>query len=75
MKTIALIIAASMLVINMVLGTTNFSDTEHGDKYCAKSISGVLTIMHEGKPISANILLTNGTTLKMDGTIHKKRRY
>ncbi|MCD6019727.1 MAG: hypothetical protein K0S53_2848 [Bacteroidetes bacterium] len=44
---------------------------KHPEKYCAKMQDGLKVVMHEGKPITSEVTLKNGTTIKPDGTITK----
>ncbi|MBL7922377.1 MAG: hypothetical protein JNJ40_18825 [Bacteroidia bacterium] len=45
---------------------------QNGDKYCAKLKDGKIMVVHEGNPITADITLTNGSTIKSDGTVITK---
>ncbi len=45
---------------------------QNEDKYCAKLKDGKIMVVHEGSPIAADITLTNGTTIKSDGTVINK---
>lgn len=45
---------------------------QNEDKYCAKLKDGKVMVVHEGSPIAADITLTNGTTIKSDGTVINK---
>lgn len=45
---------------------------DHPGQYCAKMKDGKLVVMHEGKPITNDVFLKNGTTIKPDGTIITK---
>lgn len=40
--------------------------------YCAKMKDGKLVVMHDGKPITGDVFLKNGTTIKPDGTVITK---
>jgi hypothetical protein len=42
------------------------------DQYCAKMRDGKMIVIHEGKEIGADVFLTNGTTVKPDGTVISK---
>jgi len=42
------------------------------DQYCAKMRDGKMVVMHEGKEITSDVFLKNGTTVKPDGTIISK---
>jgi hypothetical protein len=41
-------------------------------KYCAEMKNGKLTIMNEGKEMTADVTLANGTKIMMDGTVMMK---
>ncbi len=69
MKTLAFLISACALSFNTLAG--NIESNEHGDKYCAKTKNGKLTIMHEGKELTSDVTLSNGTRIAMNGTITK----
>jgi hypothetical protein len=69
MKKIAMLIAASILSFNIIAGNDN---PERGDKYCAKMKAGKIVMMHSGIELTKSVTLTNGTTIKPDGTIMKK---
>lgn len=45
---------------------------KHGDKYCTKMKDGVLKVMHEGKAITMDVKLADGSTIKPDGMLMKK---
>ena len=68
MKTIGLIIAAGMLSLNALAGGIKANP----DKYCTKMEGGKMVVMHEGKTITKDVTLANGTVVKTDGTIVKK---
>jgi hypothetical protein len=38
-------------------------------KYCAEMRKGKLTVLNEGKPITTDVMLDNGTKIMMDGTV------
>jgi hypothetical protein len=77
MKTLILIATAGLLAFNLQAGegkvhTDASAKTVHGDKYCAKMKDGKLTVMHEGNVLAADASLSNGGTVRTDGTIVKK---
>jgi hypothetical protein len=39
----------------------------HGEKYCTKMENGALKVMHEGKEITADVMLEDGSTIKPNG--------
>lgn len=45
---------------------------DNPNQYCAKMKDGKLVVMHDGKPITGDIFLKNGTTIKPDGTVITK---
>lgn len=45
---------------------------DHGDKYCAKLKDGKMVVMHKGSPITVDVRLENGATVKTDGTVLMK---
>lgn len=68
MKTLTFLIAACTLTYSAVAGNPT---NDHSDKYCAKTKNGKLTIMHEGKELTSETTLSNGTRVSMDGTVTK----
>lgn len=45
---------------------------DNPNQYCAKMKDGKLVVMHEGKAITGDVFLKNGTTIKPDGTVITK---
>ena len=68
MKTLITLIAASVFSFSAAAHGLK----EHPEKYCAKMQDGKKTVMHQGKAITAEVTLENGTKIKPDGTITKK---
>jgi len=68
MKTIFSLIAATIFTFS----TFAVNITDHNDNYCAKMKDGVKVIMHDGKQLTAEVTLTDGSRLKTDGSVVKK---
>ena len=47
---------------------TRFAQTEPS-QYCAKLRDGKMIVMHQGKELTGDVFLTNGATVKPDGTV------
>jgi hypothetical protein len=69
MKTLCMAIIAGMLSFNTIAGGNT---KENPTKYCSEMKDGKLVVMHEGKVITADVTLADGTMVKMDATIVKK---
>jgi hypothetical protein len=65
MKTIIVVMLASILSVYAITDTVLI----HPEKYCAKMKDGKKVVMHEGKPITKEVVLTNGTRILVNGTI------
>jgi hypothetical protein len=61
--------AIIFLFIAAVFSLNTIAADPHGDKYCAKMRDGKMVIMYEGKTVTADVTLANGTLIKTDGTI------
>jgi hypothetical protein len=68
MKTIATFIIASIFSLNILAGNDTIN---HPDKYCAKIKDGKKVVMHQGKAITTEVTLSNGTKIQTDGIIIK----
>ncbi|MBI2268963.1 MAG: hypothetical protein HYU69_01245 [Bacteroidetes bacterium] len=66
MKTKLFLIAAIIFSISVS------AENSFKHEYCAKLKDGILTVTHEGTPITSDITLANGTTIKIDGTVIQK---
>ena len=66
MKTIFFIIAAGILSLNAIDDLPNKFEQNN---YCAEMRDGILTIVHDGSAINSDITLSNGTTVKVDGSV------
>ncbi len=42
------------------------------DKYCAQMKDGLLRVVHDGQVLTQDVILENGTKIKVDGTIIRK---
>lgn len=71
MKNLILIIAF-IFSLNTVSSNSDNGPYQNEDKYCAKLKDGKITIVHEGSAIAADVILTNGTKIKSDGTVINK---
>lgn len=67
MKKVIALIIVSILSVNVFAGDTK----NHPDKYCAKMKDGKKVIMHQGNPVTTDVILANGTKIQTDGTIIK----
>jgi hypothetical protein len=65
MKTITTFIIASIFSLNILAGDT----ANHPDKYCARIEDGKKVVMHQGKVITADVILSNGTKIQTDGIV------
>ncbi len=72
MKTVIMLIACSMLMLSAKIEDGNHRSKDHPNKYCAQMKDGQLVVMHEGAALMADVTLSNGSTIKPDGTILKK---
>lgn len=72
MKTIVFAMTICLISTTIISAKAISTLDEHGDKYCAKMKNGKLTMMHEGKELTADVTLDNGTRIKTDGTVVKK---
>lgn len=63
------LIAACVLSLSMAAG--NGTQTEP-ERYCAKMENKVFVILFQGKALTRDVSLNDGTQLLMDGTIVKK---
>ena len=68
MKTLFFIVAAGILSLNAINDLPN----KLANSYCAEMRDGILQIVHDGVAISSDITLSNGTTIKTDGTVVSK---
>jgi hypothetical protein len=65
----------SVLAGGLLLSCSVFAQVQHSDstkRYCAKLMDGIVIMTEEGRQVSQEITLSNGTMIKSDGTITKK---
>ena len=63
------LIAACMLTLSMAAGNGLQTQPE---RYCAAMENNKFVILYQGKPLTRNVNLSDGTQLLQDGTIVKK---
>ncbi len=68
MRTIIFIIAAGILSLNAVDDFPN----RLNEIYCAEMKDGIITVLSEGKAIGTDVVLQNGTTVTLHGTVIAK---
>jgi len=64
--------AAIALVLSLNIIAQNNSPKSLGNVYCAKMRDGIIVVIYQDNPITSDILLDNGATIKPDGTIITK---
>ncbi|HXU26739.1 MAG TPA: DUF6799 domain-containing protein [Bacteroidia bacterium] len=64
--------AAIALVLSLNIIAQNNNPKSFGSSYCAKIKDGVIVVIYQDNPITSDILLDNGATIKPDGTILTK---
>jgi hypothetical protein len=72
MKKIILLAAFCAATMMVNAGDDPKNPKMHGEKYCTKMKDGMLKVMHEGKEITADVMLDDGSTIKPDGMLMKK---
>jgi hypothetical protein len=74
MKKIILILATATLALTGFAGNDGDDKKrkKDPDKYCAEFKDGVLSVMHNGEALTADVTLADGTIIHTDATIHKK---
>jgi len=68
MKTLFFVVAAGILSLNAV----DDLSIKYSGSYCAEVRDGLIGIVQEGKTVSSDIVLDNGTTIKTNGTVVMK---
>jgi hypothetical protein len=66
---------AGILLGGLLLSAGLFAQSGESDstkRYCAKLMDGIVIMTEEGKQVSQEVTLSNGTVIKSDGTITKK---
>src|SRR5438552_2131344 len=71
MKTIVVLIAMSIFSASAIAQFSSASANSWKNKYCATMKDGKLTVMNEGKAMTADVTLANGVKIKTDGTVTK----
>lgn len=71
MKKLAILFAL-FISLKIVPENRDVIPIQNEDKYCAKLKDGKITVVHEGSPIAADVILSNGTKIKSDGTVINK---
>ena len=67
---------ATLLILALIIELS--VSAQHNDKlyqsryYCAKLRDGVIVVMYQDNPITSDVILDNGSTIKPDGTIITK---
>lgn len=69
MKNIAITIVFCIIAITAKSQNSNSKSIENTKIYCAKMKDGITSVVYQGNPITSDVLLENGITLKTDGTI------
>lgn len=69
MKKILIALVALTFSLGSFAGNELSYGDDHGDKYCAKMSAGKKVVMHEGKIITANVTLSNGTVVQPDAVV------
>jgi hypothetical protein len=72
MKKIILLAAFTAASLMANAGDDPKNTKAHHEKYCTKMKDGMLKVMHEGKAITADVMLADGSTIKPDGMWVKK---
>lgn len=74
MKKIILILAMASLALSGYAGNDgdDKKKAKDPDKYCAEFKDGVLSVVHNGETMTADVTLADGTIIHTDATIHKK---
>lgn len=72
MKAICCTVAALAFALTVMAGGGGGGTGTAHDEYCAEMKDGKLTVMYMNKPITADATLSNGTVVKIDGTIIHK---
>lgn len=72
MKKIILLAAFSVASLMVTADDDPKNSKAHGEKYCTKMHNGMLKVMHEGKAITTDVMLADGSTIKPDGMLVKK---
>lgn len=73
MKKIILILATASLAFTGLAGNDDDKKNKKDpDKYCAEFKDGVLSVVHNGETLMADVTLSDGTIIHTDATIHKK---
>ena len=70
MKQIIWVTIALVLSFNIIAQNNN--PKSYGSGYCAKMKDGIIVVIYQDNPITSDILLDNGATIKPDGTIITK---
>jgi len=68
MNKLMMLIAAFPLTFNLLSGSENIT-REQNELYCLKLQDGLLVVVHDGKPLTAEVTLDNGTKVHPNGTI------
>jgi uncharacterized protein DUF6799 len=69
MKKIIGAVIAFVLSLNVIAQN---SPKSYGSNYCAKIKDGIVVVIYQDNPITSDILLDNGSTIKPDGTVLTK---
>jgi len=67
-----IILATIILVLNLNISAQNDGTKSLGGRYCAKIKDGIIVVVYQDNPITTDILLDNGATIKPDGTVITK---
>jgi hypothetical protein len=71
MKKLILLMAVSAVTFNSFAGDDD-PKKKHEHKYCAKMKDGTMQVMHNGKEITSDVTLSDGSKIKTNGVVTKK---
>jgi hypothetical protein len=67
-----IVLMAGVFFLNGTVHVAVANPNNWKNKYCAVMKNNKLTVMHEGKEMTADVTLANGTKIMMDGTVMMK---
>ena len=72
MKKLILILATAALSLGSFAGNPYDKNPRDPGKFCAEFKEGVLKVIHDGKEMTEDVTLENGTKIHTDATVQKK---